>query len=271
MDLHKACHILGITNTHLTIKKIKKAYFIQALKWHPDKNMSSHASCKFQEIKNAYDFLMNNHLEKDNDYSGIISQFIKTITGVNISYRDICTDNTLIDALFAGLDYDTSLKLSVFLSEYSFLLHLDEEVTKRINTIIQNKVKNNSIILEPTLENLFNNAIYKLDLGDDVTYCIPLWHHNVEFDCGEKKIMVKINPKLPDNISIDDDNNVHIHIVSDKYTEESIFVYLANKTFEVQQGALITRFRQCGISKINTDNLFAVDSVSDVFVHNITE
>lgn len=268
MDLHKACDILGITNTQLTMKKIKKAYFIQALKWHPDKNMCSDSSFKFQEIKNAYDFLLHNNNKKENDYAGIITQFIKSITGVNVSYRDICADNTLIDALFAGLDYDTSLKLSIFLSEW---LYLDNEVMKRINTIIKSKVKNNSIILEPTLENLFNNDIYKLDVGDEETYCIPLWHHNIEFDCGEKKIMVKINPKLPDNITIDDDNNVHICIISRTVSQERIVVSLANKTFHVNPSNVITCFHECGITKINTDNLFAVDGVSDVIIHIITE
>lgn len=267
MDLYKACDILGISSSQLTIKKIKKAYFIQALRWHPDKNMCSDSSFKFQEIKNAYDFLLHKN-NKEEDYSDIIFKFIKTITGVDISEHEIYSDNTLIDVLFAGLDYNTCLKLSIFLSEW---LQLDDEIMNIINTIIKSKVKNNSIILEPTLENLFDNDIYNLDIGDDETYCIPLWHHNVEFDCGEKKIMVKIYPKLPDYITIDDDNNVHIHIVLDKYTEENVLVYIANKTFEVKRCNEITCFQECGISKINTDNLFAVDGRSDVFIHNVTE
>lgn len=271
MDLHKACNILELSNSKLSIKKIKKAYFIQALKWHPDKNMSSDASFKFQEIKNAYDFLLHNHEEKEKDYTGIIAQFIKSISGVNISFRDICTDDTVIYSLFSELDYETSLKVSIFLSEYSFLLELDNDLLNKINTIIKNKVKNNSIILEPTLENLFNNDIYKLDIGDNETYCIPLWHHNVEFDCGERKIIVKINPRLPDNITIDDDNNVHIQIATGQMTEESIMVCLSNKTFKVNLCNEITCFRECGISKINTDDLFAVDVLSDVFIHTIKD
>lgn len=40
-----------------TIAEIKKAYRKSALKWHPDKNQMDIATEKFQQIKDAYDFL----------------------------------------------------------------------------------------------------------------------------------------------------------------------------------------------------------------------
>jgi|AntAceMinimDraft_6_1070360.scaffolds.fasta_scaffold07192_2 hypothetical protein len=267
MDFKQACDILCICENNITKKKIKKAYFAQALKWHPDKNISLEAPFKFQEIQNAYDFLQcNTH---SHDYS-IISQFINNITGINIDFTTdlLSSDNTLLDTLLEKIDYDSCFKLAIFFSKYSFLLNKNNTLFSKIHRIINNKVNNNSIIIEPSIDNLFNNDIYNLDLGYQEVYCIPLWHQHVEFDYEDIKINVNIRPKLPTNIFIDDDNNIHIYkTISNK--RESIDVHIADRCFNIPLNSHDNPicFTQRGISRINTTDLFSVDVISDVFVH----
>lgn len=267
MDFKKACDILCICESNISKKKLKKAYFTQALKWHPDKNISLEAPFKFQEIQNAYDFLRSNTQPLD---CSMLAQFINNITGISIDYANslLNPDNKLLHTLLENLEYESCFKLSMFFSKYSFLLNTDNPLIYKMRKIINNKVNNNTIIIKPSIDNLFNNDIYNLDLGHEEVYCIPLWHQHLEFDYEDIKINVSIRPKLPENIFIDYDNNIHVYkTISNR--QESMDVYIADRCFNIPLNTLDNPicFFQRGISKINTTDLFSVDVISDVFVH----
>jgi curved DNA-binding protein CbpA len=55
----KAIQILQLSESGFTLKELKKQYRINALKYHPDKNLEDPdaASMKFQEIQSAYEYL----------------------------------------------------------------------------------------------------------------------------------------------------------------------------------------------------------------------
>lgn len=61
--------VLGVP-TDATESKIKKAYYIQARKWHPDKNQSDEAKIKFQNIGEAYQVLSDAQLRAAYDRDG---------------------------------------------------------------------------------------------------------------------------------------------------------------------------------------------------------
>lgn len=61
--------VLGVP-TDASASKIKKAYYIQARKWHPDKNPSDEAKKKFQEIGEAYQVLGDEKLRGIYDRDG---------------------------------------------------------------------------------------------------------------------------------------------------------------------------------------------------------
>lgn len=61
--------VLGVP-TDATESKIKRAYYIQARKWHPDKNPSEEAKVKFQAIGEAYQVLSDERLRRVYDEKG---------------------------------------------------------------------------------------------------------------------------------------------------------------------------------------------------------
>lgn len=70
-----ARRILNVSESGDAIE-IKKAYWLLAMKFHPDKNPGDKETLRqFQNIKNAYDFLMNN--ENGNNMEGTIEEMNK--------------------------------------------------------------------------------------------------------------------------------------------------------------------------------------------------
>lgn len=61
--------VLGVP-TDAADAKIKRAYYIQARKWHPDRNQSDEAKAKFQEIGEAYQVLSDAQLRAAYDRDG---------------------------------------------------------------------------------------------------------------------------------------------------------------------------------------------------------
>ena len=58
MRYKEACELLEVNND-ISIQNIKKQYRLKALLYHPDKNPSEDASAKFQEISEAYHYLLD--------------------------------------------------------------------------------------------------------------------------------------------------------------------------------------------------------------------
>lgn len=75
--------------------KIKRAYYIQARKWHPDKNPSEEAKNKFQEIGEAYQVLGDEKLRAVYDREGE--------EGLSADKTDLATDNLDPSLIFTFL------------------------------------------------------------------------------------------------------------------------------------------------------------------------
>ena len=139
-----------------------------------------------------------------------------------------------------------------------------------IKKIIKEKMKNDNIILlNPTLEDLLNDKIYKLDISSN-EYLIPLWHNELYFDYFENNIksdlIVKIVPDLQENVFIDHNNNVYYKKninITELFTNEKIIINIFNKKFTIASNKFnITKktqhfnYENEGILIINDKNYF---------------
>ena len=98
MDLQKACDILEITPNTFSASTIKKAYYKQALKWHPDKNKGNPVAAeKFRQACNAYNYLSENSPDsgleqvstEETDYTSMFTQFVRTTTGIDLQNSQV--------------------------------------------------------------------------------------------------------------------------------------------------------------------------------------
>lgn len=303
MDSKKAILILGLNDETVTMENIKKQYRYNALKYHPDKNKSADASEKFQEIHLAYEFLLNNHFyqgEPDNnddflsgspeDYKNMLREFIDHIwkgdsgcenTTLNkIIYiilgrlSKIC-ENQMVE-LLEKLDKNLLLKIYDILKNYKDIFYFSNTFFEKMEEVLSEKIKNDEcIILNPSLDDLFENNLYKLTVNGEV-YIIPLWHHELIYDNSGNDLYVRCYPILPDNIVIVENNNIVVNLqlkVMELLNSDTFSFEIGKRKIEMKTSELILAKNQIkifyneGISIINMKNIYDVSKKSHIYLN----
>jgi hypothetical protein len=311
MDLNKALTILEIEQlTNLTEEYIKKKYHKLALINHPDKNGNSLESTnKFQEINEAYDFLSkelytingtsnkpNNNSntftqgsqrdcfvsssqskETNSKYIYLLSLFINSIIeGPNGWNKDaiknvikeivILGKTISLEKIFDNLDKDSSLEVYSFISKYKHILYKNDRV----------------FILNPSITDLLESNIFKLNVDDEI-YLVPLWHNELYFDAKDidnGDIIVLCNPELPENMTIDEDNNIHVSLdlegkkLLDLIKTETTFVSLliGTRDFSIPLNKIhmkkeqIYIFLKQGIANVIENDMYNVSNKADIII-----
>jgi len=292
MDYFNAFKILEIDiskidTKDITLHKLKKQYHKLALQYHPDKNGNTIESTeKFKQIQEAYYYLKNelqfldldleneneneneNHTNKHDQptplYMDVLHLFMKSIlegkydTIISNIIQEIvygCKNISL--KLFDDLDKDTCMNIYNFLSKNRCILHLNDSVLEKIREIVQQKFENVLVYkLNPTISDLLNNNIYKLNVNDEICY-VPLWVGESYFDISGCEVIALCEPELPDNILIDENNNIHIvkeisivnELVNLIANNMNLTIQIADKVFEIPTQELYMKKEQTYIIK----------------------
>ena len=303
MDLNNACLHLQI-NQPFSLNQLKKQYRIMALKYHPDKHIpdiDSFYENKFKDINQSYaflnDYLESNHNhEKDkdkdkdketNDYNSLFGDFLSSFFTQNQNEVEKVIHSIFADCqnisikMFENMDKDKAIQIYEFINTYQHILYINSETVERIRQIINEKVESdNIIIVNPSIDDLINDNIYKLDFEEE-TYYVPLWHDEVYYKHKSHNLVVKCIPELPENISLDDGNNVIINLyknIGDVFTNDHIEYQLGKQFISIPANKLFIQKRQtyrvkgCGISTIQPNNIYDNSEKSNViFVIYLTE
>lgn len=289
MDLQTACDILSLTPNNFNKQSIKKAYYKEALRFHPDKCKDINSNEKFKKVKDAYEFLCS-YVEiecvdiKEDSYTSMFAKFVSSTTGININEQNVTNAlhgikkgyQKITVEMFKELNRSDSLQLYSYLERYSTLLGLENNSLREIEEIMKGKMENDElIILKPTLNNLFSLDIYPITHQDE-TYYIPLWHNELEYDLPSNSLIVRIIPDVPNNVLIDENNTIHIDVVfdiKDIFGKDVHNINVGGKVFELKVRDLQIKNKQTvifkgkGIPLIDTKNFFSYKKLSDVIFH----
>ena len=299
MDIQTACEILEMDIIKIVdLDYVRRQYRKMALQHHPDKNDGSKESNeKFKAINEAYHHLKNVNERKQtpfqegqmpSSYADLLGlfihsiimrtttnktdSFIQIIKDILVSYKDVSV------SMFEGFDKSILVEVYEFMSKYKHVLHVSPEILTQLKNIVKDKCKNDQIyILNPTLSDLFEGNVYKL-LVNEKTYYVPLWNAETYFEGGDAgDIVVRCIPELPENISIDENNNVYIHtnvkLTSDLLEQEYICVPIYSKkkmNLNVSELRIIKKqtimFRKEGIYQMNENMPYDTRMLSDIIV-----
>jgi len=282
MDFNTACINLNI-NSPFSKEILKKQYRIMALKNHPDKHPDKidYYTEKFKEIGQSYEFLNNLNINDDNsnnnsceinsNYNDIFINFLSTIFTNNYSdVKDILNTinsdcQNISIKIFENMDKENSIQIFEFINKYKDILFISRSTVDKLNNIINEKIKNdNIIIINPSLDDLISDNIYILDFETE-KYYVPLWHDEIYYKHKESDLIIKCMPDLPENISLDNDNNIIIEI---KISIQLLLNYeyypykLGTQEYSIPINELKIKktqsyiLKQKGISLINNNNMY---------------
>jgi len=287
MNLEQALKILDI-NEDLTVRIVKKQYYKMALRFHPDKNKKEKAAERFRECNEAYVFLqqhLNVEIEEENhNYLSLIKKCIRTMFP-DIQWNDIFLESTVTGILkncksaslkiFNGINKDKSLELYAFLSAHREVFSLSDAILKEMYAILQKKMKrDNIIILNPSIDDLLDDKIYKLAL-EERTFMVPLWHHEVCFDISGADLIVQSLPELEDHIFIDNYNNIICQFegkIQRILDTQEVIIKIGSKFFTIKGENLHIKkkqthiFRNAGILKMDEEDLYSTKQRGHIYV-----
>jgi hypothetical protein len=342
MNLNKSLLILEIDLnkiklTNLTEEYVKKQYHKLALINHPDKNNNSLDSTnKFQQINEAYDFLLkelhtingstnnnsnffaqgshrdcfvssNQPEEPNSKYVYLLSLFISSIIKgsngwnkeiiknvikeiVTLGLKQFANENNVyLENIFSQLDKDSSLEVYSFICKYKHILYISNDILEFVSSLIKKKYKNDRVfILNPSITDLLDSNIFKLNVDNEL-YLVPLWHNELYFDAKDldnSDIIVLCNPELPENMTIDEDNNLLVSldlegsklldiIKSEQSSTDSAFVSLliGTRDFSIPLNKLHMKKEQTyiffkqGIANVIENDIYNISNKADIIVN----
>jgi hypothetical protein len=300
----------------LELSDLKRIYRQNALAYHPDKNPGSDTTTIFHKIKNAYDFLLVDlgYKDSDNDdfdigededeatvysfqdsisskinsYTSILTSFLAPIIQSD-TFKEIqskliyliieklsqkCEDQAFI--ILEKIDKKAFVKIYELLTKYKSAFHISEEFLNRLEEHFSKKIGNDEcIILNPFLDDLFENNIYKL-MVNEKKYLIPLWHHELIYDNSGSDLYVRCLPILPDQVEIDENNNIHVNykislneLWSKGFLEIKVgklVINIPKEQFKMMEHQVIL-LANMGISKINSRDIYNVSKKGDIYLH----
>jgi hypothetical protein len=256
-----------------------------------DEKASAAATERFKEINDAHKRVKDYFYSSDTDikdaetgYDSILQLFIQTIlvkmtaTGTATGTApDASAIQSLIHmiitkgiqsgiTLFRTMEKHSCITIYELLSKNQDLFGISQEMMDELFRIVEEKTQEDIVVrLNPSLLDMLLDRVYILRENGH-TYYIPLWHSELHFkkagaaaaneslkDEHEHEVVVLCDPELPENVNIDDNNNIFISIevdIRELFIKQIVPVYIND---EVKSHGIVYYLHACDVRLSNTN------------------
>jgi hypothetical protein len=188
-----------------------------------------------------------------------------------------------VGLLLDSLDPVVLFQLYETLEQYNAAMKMDAPIFEEITRILREKMqKNNIIILKPSLKDVIQNNISVVQF-EGQTFYVPLWHSELHYriDASDKQVIVRCMPELPEHMSIDSNNELHIDVRADikellnkgsgvlripLHDSECVEVQ-GRELRVVPRQTIVLRNNKHGISLICSNDIYDVSNKAPICVH----
>ena len=268
--IQASLHTLGFADgvAPSSMKELNKRYHLLALKHHPDKvaeaTDANSATERFKEINDAHkrvkDFFYSESgysaegYMEPGGYDSILQLFIQSILVKMTAVPGSSTNDDGANAIqslihmiitkgiqsgitvFRTMDKQSAITIYDILSKNQELFGISREVMDELTRIIEEKTGDDLVIrLNPSLLDMLLDRVYILHECGQVYY-IPLWHTELHFKqpfgTTSGEVIVLCEPELPDNVSLDDNNNLYLSLdvdIQELFAKQILPVYINNE------------------------------------------
>lgn len=275
-------------DTTVIFHKIKNAYdFLLIDLGYKDSDNDDFDMDLDEDEVTSYSF-QDSISSKINSYTNILTSFLAPIIQSD-TFKEIqskliytiiemltqkCEDQAFV--ILEKIDKKAFVKIYELLTKYKSAFHISEDFLNRLEEHFSKKIGNDEcIILNPFLDDLFENNVYKLVVNVE-KYLIPLWHHELIYDNSGSDLYVRCVPILPDHIEIDENNNIHINSKVSlnelwakgflEITLGKLNINIPKEQFKLMDHQVIL-LANMGISKINLRDIYDISKKGDIYLH----
>ena len=246
----------------------------------------SESGCDYEDEESNLQFASTIYqkIKESSSYIGIAASFIETLYNNKTFQKHIfhpilmrillgCEEKGL--QLFKTMDKPRAQKVFAIISLYRDAFHISDAFLEKAQQILDLKTDNlevvkERVILNPNLDDLYNQSVFKLR----TSVLVPLWFSELIYE--KENIIVECIPELPEHITLDEHNNIHVrlsYLISDVWKKDILEVSVGTRIFTILTRDLklmnyqIFAHMRAGIPVPNEKNIFKTDHLSNVIIH----
>ena len=302
IEIQKCLQTFNLHENQINREVLRKQYFKKALQYHPDKN-NKNTTEQFNEVQEQYETLMKYYgymdddeydieVEESDETTYIVPSYVENIqeyfqpfleneiiqelktkflSKIILHLQNKCEDKAM--ALFQNMPPEKCKKIIEFMEKQ---VYIPSGFIEKVRSFCKEKAENiKTVRIFPSLNDILLDNLYKL-YEDGMEYYVPLWHHELVYDNHGTDLCVEIHPQLDQNVSIDENNDLHIFktfSIIQLWETEIIEIQFGNKKISFPRENLKLVQKQTitipnnGISLINSENMYDTSKRGAILIH----